>query len=100
MLSMLRPRELANGLEMFPAKTPTLPPATHTNSYALGSGEVLLVEPATPYAEEQRAWADWVRALASRGRRAVAILVTHHHVDHVGGLDALTRELQLPVWMH
>ena len=34
---------------MFAARTPTLPPATHTNSYALGAREVLLVEPATPY---------------------------------------------------
>jgi ribonuclease/clavin/mitogillin len=30
----------------------------------------------------------------------VAIVATHHHVDHVGGLDVLTRELGLPVWAH
>ena len=35
----------------FPARTPTLPPATHTNSYALGGARVLLVEPATPVRE-------------------------------------------------
>jgi glyoxylase-like metal-dependent hydrolase (beta-lactamase superfamily II) len=27
-------------------------------------------------------------------------VVTHHHVDHVGGLAAFARELALPVWMH
>jgi glyoxylase-like metal-dependent hydrolase (beta-lactamase superfamily II) len=30
----------------------------------------------------------------------VAILATHHHADHVGGLDVLARELDLPVWAH
>jgi glyoxylase-like metal-dependent hydrolase (beta-lactamase superfamily II) len=100
---MLRPRELSSSLlslALFPARTPTLPPATHTNSYALGGRDVLLVEPATPYEDEQRAWLDWARGLAAQGRRLIAILATHHHVDHVAGLDVLAGELGLPVWAH
>jgi ribonuclease/clavin/mitogillin len=97
---MLRPRELSRTVALFPARTPTLPPATHTNSYALGARDVLLVEPATPYADEQRAWIEWARALPSAGRRPVAILLTHHHVDHVSGADVLSRELSLPLWAH
>lgn len=97
---MLRPRELSRTIALFPARTPTLPPATHTNSYALGARDVLLVEPATPYADEQRAWIEWARALPSTGRRPVAILLTHHHVDHVSGADVLSRELALPSWAH
>jgi glyoxylase-like metal-dependent hydrolase (beta-lactamase superfamily II) len=85
---------------MFPAKTPTLPPATHTNSYALGARDVVLVEPATPYADEQRAWIAWARALPSHGRTPVAIVATHHHVDHIGGIDLLAKELALPIWAH
>jgi endoribonuclease LACTB2 len=96
----MRPRELSRSLAMFPARTPTLPPATHTNSYALGSRDVVLVEPATPYDEEQRAWIEWARSLASTGRNPVALFATHYHPDHIGGLDVLARELGLPLWTH
>jgi endoribonuclease LACTB2 len=97
---MARPRHVARGVELFPALTPTLPPATHTNSYALGGREVLLVEPATPYDDERREWLAWAGAFASQGRRALAIVLTHHHVDHVGGAEVFARALNLPLWAH
>lgn len=97
---MIRPRELSSSLSLFAARTPTLPPATHTNSYALGGRDVLLVEPATPYEDEQRAWVEWARAVGSTGRNIVAIVATHHHPDHVGGAALLSKELGLPVWAH
>ncbi len=96
----MRARELASGLSLFAARTPTLLPATHTNSYALGGRDVLLVEPATPYDDELRAWVAWARALPSEGRRPVALFATHYHPDHVGGVDVLARELGLPLWAH
>jgi glyoxylase-like metal-dependent hydrolase (beta-lactamase superfamily II) len=97
---MLRPRNVTRGVELFPARTPTLPPATHTNSYALGDREILLVEPATPYDDERRAWVEWANSLRSQGRTIVAIAITHHHGDHVGGAAFLSRELNLPLWAH
>ena len=87
----MRPRELASGVSLFAARTPPLPPATDTNSYALGEREVILVEPATPYEDEQRAWVDWARGLAGTGRTPVALFATHYHSDHVGGVDVLAR---------
>jgi|CZKU01.1.fsa_nt_gi ribonuclease/clavin/mitogillin len=96
----MRPREIARSIALFAARTPTLPPATHTNSYALGAREVLLVEPATPFADEQRAWIEWARSLEAEGRRLVAVVATHHHPDHVGGADALLRALGVPLWAH
>jgi glyoxylase-like metal-dependent hydrolase (beta-lactamase superfamily II) len=97
---MLRPRNVTRGVELFPALTPTLPPATHTNSYALGEREVLLVEPATPFDDERRAWLEWARAIEAQGRTLRAIVLTHHHADHVGGAAFLARELGLPIWAH
>ncbi len=97
---MLRPRELSRSLSLFPAETPTLLPATHTNSYAVGARDLLLVEPATPNRAEQRVWLEWARSLPSQGRRAVAIVPTHHHTDHVGGVAVFSQELGLPVWAH
>jgi ribonuclease/clavin/mitogillin len=95
-----RPLEISATVSGFPTKTPTLPPATHTNSYALGGRQVLLVEPSTPYESEQRAFVEWARGLETSGRELVAIFLTHHHPDHAGGADVLSRELGLPLWAH
>lgn len=95
-----RPRKVTRGVELFPARTPTLLPATHTNSYAIGEREVVLVEPATPYEDERRAWVEWAKGIAASGRALKAIAVTHHHADHVGGAAFFARELGVPLWAH
>ena len=95
-----RPLTVATDVAWFAARTPTLPPATLTNSYALGGRAVLLVEPATPHEDERRAWLEWARGLVSAGREIVAIFATHHHLDHVGGAEFFARELEVGLWAH
>jgi glyoxylase-like metal-dependent hydrolase (beta-lactamase superfamily II) len=91
---------VAPWIEALALRTPTLPPATHTNAYVVGAGELLLVEPASPYADEiERAIRAVERRLA-RGERLVAIVATHHHADHVGGAAALRDALGAPLWAH
>lgn len=91
--------DLVEGVCVLPARTPTLPPATHTNAVLLGSGDALLVDPATPYVEERERFDRQLRACLG-GFRVRAIVCTHHHNDHVGDVERLAREWNAPVWAH
>ena len=97
---MTRPRDLGSGIELLPTRTPTLPPATHTNVYLIGTREALLVEPAPEDDQERANLASWVRSARSRGRIVVAALITHHHRDHVGAAAFVRDTLELPLWAH
>ncbi|HZI47528.1 MAG TPA: MBL fold metallo-hydrolase [Pyrinomonadaceae bacterium] len=78
----------------FPVRTPTKPPATHTNAYlTYTSREVLIIDPGSPYEEEQQALADCVDDLIAEGRIVREIALTHVHPDHVAGVDALADHL-------
>lgn len=80
-------------LRRVPLRSPTLPPATHTNVYVVGEGDLLAVDPASPYPEEQQGLLATLEALAAQGHRLRGALLTHHHYDHTGGADALRRAL-------
>lgn len=92
--------EVAPGVRMLPLDTPTLPPATHTNCFLLGTAEAVLVEPASPHEREIEHVVDWVEVARARGVELKAILTTHHHPDHVGGATALSERLGVPLWAH
>ena len=93
--------EVHPGFVLFPVRTPTLAPATHTNCLVIGSKEVLIVDPGTPYEDEQQALDDALDALLARdGKRVRGILVTHHHADHWGGVARLKERFRAPVYAH
>lgn len=83
-----------------PLRTPTLPPATHTNCIVLGRGRYWLVDPASPWPEEQEALVAEVAALARAGEKLAGILLTHHHFDHVSGALALKQHHDVPIYAH
>jgi len=94
--------EFRPGFICFPVRTPTKPPATHTNCYLIGSRELVILDPASPYEEEQAELASCVDELLAEGRVIREIILTHLHPDHVGGVNALTQHLQgnVPVAAH
>jgi glyoxylase-like metal-dependent hydrolase (beta-lactamase superfamily II)/8-oxo-dGTP pyrophosphatase MutT (NUDIX family) len=94
---MVRRIEFRPGIFLFPVRTPTLPPATHTNCYIVGGDEVIVIDPASPYEDEQQALDDFIDALISEGRRVREIILTHYHPDHTGGVNHLRRRLNVPV---
>ncbi len=83
--------EFQRGLYLAPLRTPTLPPATHTNAWIveLGGGELAVVDPGSPYPEEQAFLETVLGDLARGGLALREIWITHAHRDHVGGVVAL-----------
>lgn len=87
----------------FPVRTPTRPPATHTCCYLVHtSKELLIFDPGSPYEEEQQALAECVDEMIAAGRTVREIILTHHHPDHVAGVNALKAHLggNVPVAAH
>lgn len=92
--------EVAPGVRMVPLRTPTIPPATHTNAFLIGESSMILVEPASPYDDEVDHLVELVERLRAEGRRLEGLVLTHHHPDHVGGAMALRARLGVPLLAH
>jgi glyoxylase-like metal-dependent hydrolase (beta-lactamase superfamily II) len=57
------------------------------------SSEVLVIDPGSPYEDEQQALASCVDELMAEGREVSRIVLTHLHPDHIGGVNALRSHL-------
>ncbi|MFL6209555.1 MAG: MBL fold metallo-hydrolase [Pyrinomonadaceae bacterium] len=96
----VRQIEFLPGFICFPLRTPTKPPATHTNAYILGQRELVIIDPGSPYEEEQAVLAACIAELRAEGRSVREIILTHHHPDHVAGTNALRAQLGVLVAAH
>ncbi len=100
-LGPFRRVEFRPGVLLLPLETPTLPPATHTNAFLLGNHSTVLIDPGSPYpAQIEALQASLDSARREHGKEIEAIWLTHHHPDHVGGVEALRRFLDVPVFAH
>ncbi|MEZ4385184.1 MAG: MBL fold metallo-hydrolase [Nannocystaceae bacterium] len=88
------------GLARLALRTPTLPPATTTNTLIVGERRLAVIEPATPEPAEQAALNAAIAAKIAAGGELVAIIITHHHGDHVAYADGLRRRFGGRVLAH
>lgn len=97
---MAEPEVLDPGVWRVPYETPTLPPATATNTLIVGTRRLAVIEPATPFATERAALDALLTERAGAGAEIVAVLVTHHHGDHIGYAFELAQRWGAPIYAH
>lgn len=86
------------GIWMAPVRTPTLPPARTTNCYLVGDRQRYVIDPATPYPDEQERLIEFLEEF---GEGALAgVIVSHHHPDHTGAVAEVAEHFDLPVLAH
>ncbi len=89
--------QVAPGIRVLALRSPTLPPAAHTNVYLVGpdAGPWAVVDPGSPYPDQE---AFLNKAIGNRG--VSVVLLTHHHGDHIGGALALAKQFGAPIAAH
>jgi glyoxylase-like metal-dependent hydrolase (beta-lactamase superfamily II) len=95
----MHPIFFAPGVQMIPLKTVALPPSTHTNAYLVGNGPRYLIDPGADDPDEQRRLFDLLDEEHARNP-LTAILLSHHHPDHVGAANACAERYGVPIWAH
>lgn len=92
--------EFVPGVLAFPVRTRTLPPATHTNVWIPCGDRSVVVDPGSDDPDEIEALVRVVRRAADEGAPPVAVILTHHHQDHVEGVAPTAEALGVPVRAH
>ncbi len=85
------------GIRTLPLRTPTLPPATHTNTYLAGHERLMIFDPATYDSAERERLTTLLELI---DLPVEAIVLTHHHPDHMGSAQWLSDRLNVPVLGH
>jgi glyoxylase-like metal-dependent hydrolase (beta-lactamase superfamily II) len=63
-------------------------------------GGQLVIDPGSPYPDQQSVLERVIAEEADAGRPLAMILLTHHHGDHVGGAAALATRFNVPIAAH
>ena len=96
----IHPIYFAPQVQLIPLHTLGLPPSTHTNAYLVGRAQAYLFDPGTSYAEEQQRLFAVLDAFQSSGGHLNAVVLTHHHPDHIGAANGCAARYRVPIYAH
>lgn len=91
---------MPRGFVQLALRTPTLPPADRTNCHVVGHHDAIVVDPGSTFRPELDRLLAYLWERRGRAGGVQAVVVTHHHGDHVGGASRLARELGVPLAAH
>jgi ribonuclease/clavin/mitogillin len=92
--------EFVPGAWVLPVRTRTLPPASCTNVWMPGARRFVVIDPGSGDADENARLLAVVARRVADGGAVHAVVVTHHHRDHVSGVGAIAAALGVPVLAH
>jgi ribonuclease/clavin/mitogillin len=92
--------EIRRGITLIPVKSPTIPPATHTNCLIVGEEVLYVIDPGAGNADELSHLRRQIDHLIEVGGRVEAILLTHSHPDHTCAAEALRQAYGAPIFAH
>ncbi len=92
--------EFRSGVYIAALKTATLPPATHTNCILVGHDEMYVIDPGADEEAELQRLRKHIDQLIELGASVKAVLLTHSHRDHTGGVQFVREAYGAPVWAH
>ncbi len=92
--------EFRRGITIVPLATRTIPPATHTNCVIIGEDDLYIIDPGAIDAEELAHLKNQLDHLIELGGTPKAVVLTHSHPDHIGGVTFMQQNYALPIWAH
>ncbi len=92
--------EIARGVRWMALPSQTLTATNRTNCWMVGRERIAIVDPGTPYRREIEMLCETLERLRDESAQLGPVLLTHHHHDHIGAVEALVDRLDLPVWCH
>jgi glyoxylase-like metal-dependent hydrolase (beta-lactamase superfamily II)/8-oxo-dGTP pyrophosphatase MutT (NUDIX family) len=92
--------EIRRGITLIPVKSPTLPPATHTNCLIVGEDALYVIDPGAGDDGEAAHLRRQIDHLIELGGRVEAILLSHSHPDHTCAADQLRQACNAPILAH
>jgi endoribonuclease LACTB2 len=96
----MHPIYFAPCVQLIPLKTAALPPSAYTNAFFVGNGPRYLIDPGAHEMEEQERLFQVLDEDLRADRPLAAIVLTHHHPDHMGAALACSQRYGVPIWAH